>query len=759
MAGGKLYAQTCVACHGAGARGDRGPSLVSGNLVHGNADGEIFVTIRGGVPGTQMPAFSTLTTQEIWQVIAYLRSLSAPLPPSGSGERVPGDGVRGKTIFDGKGGCLNCHQVNGVGLPVGPDLSAAAQIPAARLKQRIENPDQPFDEFGFNRPTTIVAKTADGKMYRGVKKEVDSFTVQMIDTAGQFRSFDKAKLENLQVEPRSLMPNDYKQQLGESGVQDVIAYLKTLKGTAPWKLQEGGLTWERILHAQKEPWNYLTYWGGLKGEHFSALDQINSSNVKTLQAKWSVPLPGDGIVESVPLVVDGILYTTGPVGGTAEVLALDAKTGRMIWRYQRKQKVTNPYEINRVNRGVTILGNRLFFGTLDAALVALDLQTGAPIWETQVADTKKGYSITSPPLVVKDKIITGVSGGEFGVRAFIDAYDANTGKHLWRQYTIPGKGEPGNETWSGDSWQRGSAASWLTGTYDPELNVVYWPTGNPGPDFNGDVRTGDNLYSCSVLAIDPDTGERKWFYQFTPNDTHDWDSTENMVLVDREWHGEKRKLLLHADRNGVFYVLDRTNGKLLQASPFVRVTWADRWDANGRPVLAKDSRATPQGSTVYPSAVGGTNFQASSYSPESGWMYFTYLDAQGHFSSGPAPYEPGKLYEGSGAGNFRFPQGKGQAPPSVGIVAFDPETGKAQWRFELAQYGLQSGVLATAGGLVFAASEEGNLIALDARTGKALWRFCAGTSIPSSPMSYSVDGKQYVAVSTANALFSFALPE
>jgi len=773
-AGRTLYNQACVACHGADGRGDRGPSLVSGTLTHGNADGEVFITIRSGVRGSQMPAFAQFSTEQTWQIISYIRSLGGGVTTTNTSgaETIAGDALAGKAVFDGKGGCLSCHMVDGVGKSVGPDLSSAGKTAAQQLSAKIANPNaapagaggrggRGGGRGGPQRPATVIAKTADGHEYRGVQKGVDSFTVQLVDTNGVFHSFEKAKLADLKIEPKSLMPDDYSTRLSSGEMQNVVAYLKSLTGNDVSKLAAGpGLTWDRIRNAEKEPQNYLTYWGDLGGKHYSSLKQIDTANVKNLQAKWAVQMPGDGIVEAVPLVVDGIMYTTGPVGGTSVVLALDAKTGHQIWRYQRKQKVTNPYEINRVNRGVTILGNRLFYGTLDAALVALDARTGAFLWETQVADTMLGFSITSPPLAVKDKIITGITGGEFGVRAFIDAYDPATGKRLWRWNTVPGPGEPGHETWEGDSWQRAGAPSWLTGSYDPDLNTLYWAIGNPGPDINGDVRKGDNLYSCSVVAMDPDTGKLKWHYQFTPNDTHDWDSTEDMVLVDRMWHGQQRKLLLHADRNGVFYVLDRATGKFLSGSPFVRATWVKGWDADGRPITTENWRANPEGTTVYPSLGGGSNFQDPSYSLQTGWMYFMYYDGPGRYSIGPAPFEPGKQYQGRGTGGgFGAPAADGQAPPSQGVMAFDPETGKAQWKFELSRNALQPGVLSTAGGLVFAASAEGNFMALDAKTGKELWRFAAGAEVPSSPMSYSVDGRQYVSVSSANVLYTFALPE
>lgn len=763
-AGETLYNQACVACHGSGARGDRAPSLATGTFSHGNADGEIFINIRAGIRGTQMPGFNQFSTDQIWQVVSYLRSLSAPVAaPTSAHETVAGSAAAGRQLFAGKAQCSQCHQVNGVGIAVGPDLSAAGLSPAQQLQAKITNPNQfiPGRGRGFRaRPSTVTARLDNGQELRGIQKGQDSFSILMVDTAGKYHSLEKSRLAALHIDPRSLMPDDYSKRLTATEIQDIVAYLKTLDGRDLTKRGAGeGLTWDRIRNADKEPQNYLTYWGDLGGRHYSGLDQINTSNVKNLQAKWAVQLPGDGIVESVPLVVDGIMYTTGPVGGTAQVLALDARTGRQLWRYERKQKVVNPYEINRVNRGVTILGNRLFFGTLDGALVALDARTGAFLWEVQVGDSMLGYTITSAPLVVKDKIVTGISGGEFGVRAYLDAYDPATGHRLWRWYTIPSKGEFGNDTWEGDSWKHGGAPTWLTGSYDAESNTLFWAIGNPGPDINGDVRKGDNLFSCSVVALDPDTGTRKWHYQFTPNDTHDWDSTEDMVLVDRVWQGQNRKLLLHADRNGVFYVLDRTDGKLLSASPYVRATWVSGWDKEGRPITTPGWRANPEGVTVYPSLGGGSNFQAPSYSPQTGWMYFMYYDGPSRYSIGPAPFEPGKQFQGRGSGGgFRPPAGDAE-PPSQGVMAFDPESGKVQWKFELAENALQPGVLATAGGVVFAASNEGNFIALDARSGKALWRFGAGASIPSSPMSYSIDGKQYVAVSSANVLYSFALPD
>ncbi|MEP6714189.1 MAG: PQQ-dependent dehydrogenase, methanol/ethanol family [Terriglobia bacterium] len=760
-AGKTLYSQACIACHGGDARGQRAPSLVSGNLAHGNADGQVFINIRGGIRGTEMPAFSQFTTDQTWQVISYLRSLTIEAPaPAVSSAVGTGDAAAGKAIFTGKGTCSSCHQIQGMGTAVGPDLSSAGDMTAQQLHGKIMNPN-PIQQGGGRRgfaprPATVVARTKDGHQYRGVQKGLDSFSVQFIDTTGKYRSFEKSQLADLKIEAKSLMPDDFAKRLTAREIDDVVAYLKTQSGP---DMSAGGLSWERIRDAAREPQNYLTYWGELSGQHYGRLTQINAANVKNLQAKWSFPQPGTGNVQAVPIVVDGIMYTTGPVAGTAQVFALDAKTGRQLWRYQRKQKVTNPYEINRVNRGVAILGKRLFFGTLDGALIALDVRSGALLWEVQVGDSMLGLTITSAPLVVKDKIVTGISGGEFGVQAFLDAYDPATGKRLWRWNSVPQKGEFGGDTWEGDSGKHGGAPTWLTGSYDPELNTLYWAIGNPGPDVNGDVRKGDNLFSCSVVALDADTGQRKWHYQFTPNDTHDWDSTEDMVLVDRMWHGQNRKLLMHADRNGVFYVLDRTNGKFLAATPFVRASWVSGWDDKGRPITTENWRANPEGVSVYPSFGGGSNFQAPSYSPQTGLFYVMYHDGPGRYATAPVTFEQGKQFQGSGGGGPGQPPAAGEAPPSNGLMAIDPENGKIVWKFELVQNSLAAGALATAGGVVFAASAEGNFMALDAKTGKALWHFGAGANIPSSPMSYAVDGKQYVAISAANMLYSFALPD
>jgi PQQ-dependent dehydrogenase (methanol/ethanol family) len=568
------------------------------------------------------------------------------------------------------------------------------------------------------------------------------------------------------VENKSLMPADYATRLSAADITNLVAYLhgqqaRDLNKTSAQPMASGGVTSDRLRNSKAEPQNWLMYWGDYQGTHFSPLKQIDPANVKNLQAAWAMPVPGATTLEMSPVVADGVMYVTSS-GDPLTVLALDARTGRQIWRYARPQKVKNPYEINPYNRGVSVLGNRVYVGTLDAALVSLDARTGLPLWEAQVADTMDGYSVTSPALAVKDKLIVGIAGGEFATRGSIQAFDAATGKHLWTFYTIPGPGQFGNETWKGDSWKTGGGATWLTGTYDPALNTVYWPVGNPASQIDRTVRGDlDNLFSDSVVALDPDTGQRKWHYQFTPNDGHDWDSVQDMMLVDRVWRGQNRKLLMHADRNAHFYVLDRTNGTFLSGTPFAYQNWNKGFDEKGRPMPVPGSNSSAEGSfLVYPTLIGGTNFQSPSYSPLTGWLYLEYQEAGQQFVSAPVEIERGRQYIGRAAGRGAPPaRGPNDPAPNSGIKAIDPETGKTMWDFKTYQGSATNGVVATGGGVVFGSTRDGNIVALDARTGKHLWHFETGGNNAASPVSYAIDGRQYVALAAGNTVFSFALPE
>ena len=509
----------------------------------------------------------------------------------------------------------------------------------------------------------------------------------------------------------------------------------------------GDVTYDRILNAAREPGNWLTYSGSYASQHHSALDQLDRRNIAGLRMKWVYQTRTTAKFETTPLVVDGVMYLTSPPN---DVIALDIGTGRAFWQYRR----TLPDPINvccgRVNRGVATLGDRLYMGTVDGFLMALDARTGSVLWEVPVADRRSGHSLTAAPLALKDKIVTGVAGGEYGVRGFLDAYDPQSGKRLWRFYTVPAPGEPGSETWKGDAWKTGGAPTWITGSYDPALNLLYWGTGNPSPDWNGDVRPGDNLYSSSVIALNPDDGKLKWHFQFTPHDVHDWDAVQIPVLVDTEWKGRARKLMYWANRNSFFYVLDRETGEFLRGEPFARQTWAKGLDEKGRPVRVPGMLPSPQGTLVYPGVQGGTNWYSPSYSPKTGLFYMSVWEYASIYYSGDAPYSPGNRFIGSS------PQGVPDEPGSGGVRAIDPLTGKRIWDFPLVSKP-QSGILSTAGGIVFGGDDEGNFFALDDRTGKELWRAATGGPIIAAPITYLHKGKQLVSIAAGNSIFTFGL--
>ena len=766
-----LYDKICQSCHGPAGEGagDRGPALNKARLTHGNGDGDVFRAIRSGIPGTQMPPFAALSETETWQLVAYLRTLQGPV--SNDTEAAAGDPDAGETLFFERGGCANCHQVNGRGGVVGPELTTAGRLSAATLRQKIVDPNTPISGGGGPGAgrgrgavlAAIVVRTADGRELRGVRRNEDTFSLQMVDIAGQLHLLDKSKLTSVVTLNQSLHPTDYGTKFSPDEVGNLVAYLRTLNGPNSAGMAAppvaGGVTYERLLNARAEPHNWLMYWGDYHSTHFSPLKNIDVRNVARLRAAWSMPVPGGNVSEATPLVVDGVMYTTSG-GDPRTVTALDARTGRQIWRFTRPQKVRNPYETDVVNRGAAILGHRLFVGTNDAALICLDARSGAMLWEIQIADTMEGFNITSPPLIVKDKVIVGLAGAEYPIRGFLDAYDVS-GKRLWRFHTIPEPGEFGNDTWKGDSWKTGGASTWLTGSYDPELHTLYWAIGNPAPVFDRVPRgDGDNLFTNSVVALDPDTGRRKWHYQFTPNDGHDWDSAQALVLVDRVWRGQKRKLLLHADRNGHFYVLDRTDGTFLSGTPFIHQTWNKGFDPKGRPLRIPGSESSAKGSfLVYPTVGGGTNFQAPSYSPVTGLFYLQYSEAGAVYVSQTVAPQKGQEYLGRGPARGVPARGPNDPPPSAGIKALDVETGKTVWDFKLFQGSLSNGVLATAGGVLFASSRDGNVIALDAATGKYLWHYQTGAVHAASPISYAVDGRQYVALTAGSVLFSFGLPE
>jgi alcohol dehydrogenase (cytochrome c) len=520
------------------------------------------------------------------------------------------------------------------------------------------------------------------------------------------------------------------------------------------------VTFDRILNAGKEPQNWLTYSGGVSSQRYSTLNQITPDNVKNLELQWIFQSRSLERYEATPLVVDGVMYT---VQNPDDVLALDAVTGRIYWTYNYQTSPDARPCCGRLSRGLAILGDTLFIGTIDAHVIALDAKSGKPLWNSQVGAPEKGYAITHAPLIVKDKVIVGMAGGEYGIRGYILALDTKTGKEAWRFYTIPGPGEPGHESWKGDSWQHGGASVWVTGSYDPDTNLTFWGIGNPGPDWNGDNRAGDNLYACSVVALDADTGKLKWYYQFSPHDEFDYDATQIPVLADIDWQGRPRKVMMWANRNGLFYVLDRTTGQFLSGKPFVKVNWMNGFDERGRPMKVASAASSKEGTLIYPGNQGGTNWYSPSFSPHTGLFYIPVWDnysslyvkqdqdfVEGRTFGGGGPRPTGPATK-TGVQNFRADEDIYGA-----VRAIDPKTGDKKWEFKMADV-TEAGILTTVSDVLFTGGHEGYFFALDARNGKLLWKSPLGGEVRSGPMTYMVNGRQYVAVDAGNSLFVWAL--
>jgi alcohol dehydrogenase (cytochrome c) len=499
--------------------------------------------------------------------------------------------------------------------------------------------------------------------------------------------------------------------------------------------------------------DWPTYHGDPSGNRYTSLTQIDKSNVARLAPKWVFPIPGVTTVENTPLVVGGVMY----VSSANEVYALDAGSGRQVWHFRRARTAgLTGNAAGGFNRGVAISGDRLFMLTDNAHMISMDRNNGEFLWETEMADWHQNYNGTSAPLVVGNLVISGTAGGDEGVRGFVAAYDAASGKEVWRFWTVPNPGEPGSETWQGKQIEHRGGASWMTGTYDPQLDVVFWPTGNPGLDYNGDDRQGDNLYSDSIVALDAKTGKLRWHFQFTPHDVHDWDAQEPPVLIDTNWQGQPRKLLLQANRNGFFYVLDRTNGQLLLAKQFLKtLNWAKGIDAKGRPIL-NDLKENAQGETyVCPGFQGGTNWFSTSFNPATGLYYFAALERCNLFSKRAMEWQAGKGFMG------------GAARPAPGesftksLRAINIQTGDIVW--DVPQISgaatASAGVISTASGLVFFGENSGAFMAADAATGKLLWEFPTNQTWKASPMTYVFDNRQYIAIAAGQSIMAFGLPE
>jgi PQQ-dependent dehydrogenase (methanol/ethanol family) len=740
----QTFTKLCGGCHGDDARGtQQGPGLAGNPSVRRRSAQSIRRVIHNGIPSAGMPPFELPDP-----MIDALANLVVSLNASASENEVPGDRAAGKQFFFGKGQCATCHMVYGEGSPIGPDLSnIARERTVDEIREALLKPDQSITP-GYG----MVAVTLnDGQKLRGFARSRTRFDLALQDLKGVFHPLSLDHVSAITEEKQSLMP-PLKASADE--LQNLIAFLSRLIGVQPGtpvtspSRGQGGIDFSRILNPK--PGDWLTYNGNLSGNRYSELKQINAANVNRLSLKWSFTIPlwtqflpdtpyyQENMryfgLETVPLVADGIMYVTAP----NQVFALDARGGQQIWHYARPRTPGLASDASLgTNRGVAILNDKLFMVTDNAHLIALNRITGRLVWEVVMPDEPQKYGGTMSPLVVKDMVIAGVAGGDWGIRGFLSAYQANTGERVWRHWTVPAKGDPGFETWKGSAVTYGGGATWLTGSYDPETDTLYWATGNPWPDSDDRERGGDNLFTNSVLALDPLTGKLKWYHQFTPHDTHDWDATEPNVLINTKYRGQDRKLLLHADRNGFFYVFDRTDGKLLLAQKYVhKLTWSTGIGPDGRPQPA------PQSDVTCPNHA--TNWNGTAFSPVTRLYYVMALErctvklSPGSWKTERPREDPGTTY----------------------LRALDIETGKIAW--EVPQVGptdgkRDAGILATAGGLLFYGDPSGYFIAADERDGKTLWRVPMSATMKTSPITYTVDGQQFVALAVGSNIVSFSL--
>jgi PQQ-dependent dehydrogenase (methanol/ethanol family) len=743
-----LFIEHCAICHGAEATGgDRGPALANKQRLRRLSTTDLAAIIRNGTPGG-MPAFP-LPENRISQLAAYVHSLNAT-----AFEAQPeGDPAAGEAFFFGRGKCASCHAAGGRGWmpgdsgPGGPDLSnVARRLTLAELEQALMYPSERIAP-GYGVVNVILK---DGSSLRGFARNRTSHSVQLQTFDGKLRLLDETDYREIKLEPDSPMPA---LNAGADQRRDLIAWLSRLSGDrlnadpgAPHSDAPAATPaeFESILHPARGDWP--SYNGNLNGNRYSTFNQITPANVSKLQLQWIYPIQYQPL-ETTPLVVNGVLYATGP----NQVFAIDARSGSEIWRYVRPR--TPPGVIASdaglgANRGVALLGDRVFFTTDDAHLLCLNRLSGALLWEVYMPETPQHYGTTSAPLVVNGLVISGVAGADEGIRGFIGAWDAATGQLAWRFWTVPKTGEPGSETWQGGAIDFGGGSTWLTGTYDEETGLLYWPTGNPFPDTDGTNRKGDNLYTDCDLALDPKTGKLRWYFQYTPHDLHDWDAVQPLVLVNAMFQGRERKLLLHANRNGYFYVLDRTSGELLLSKPFVKkLTWSSAIDSKGNPLLTPNNETNTGGVKTCPAVRGATNWYSTAFDPRSNLYYVMVV-------------EDCSIYRQAKQGGFGFIDNP-RDPGMKFLRALNMETGEIAW--EIPQIGSvernYSGVLATSTGLVFYGESSGAFAAVDAKNGKTLWHFDAGSVWKASPMTYTAAGRQYIAIASGANILSFALPD
>ncbi len=774
-----VFNQTCAGCHGGGGiGGDRAPPLANSAHLRSVSDAQIKATIAGGTSGG-MPAFS-LPDATLDGLVALIRAKNLKTVTVAS----PAQIAAGEAIFFGAGGCLQCHMVRGRGGVDGPDLSSiAVRSTPAEIESMLDNPTAqigaktaawcPVWAFCPDTQWAVVdVELRSGGHLRGFARNQGEHDVELQTLDGKLRLLTEQEYVRVELEKKSYMPPF----TGSAEArQDLLAYLGTLNGVAP-----GPLTFdvppvdvpsmEAVLHPAIGDWP--SYDWGNSGNRYSRLAQINVQNVADLKAEW-VFSPGGGGLENTPLVIDGVMYVTG----ATRVCALDARNGRSIWCAARTsgqpdatasappETAAPPRDLGVAapaagaapfagiahgtgpSRGVAVLGARVYFVSDDAFLVCLNRVTGALMWTVPLADPnfKGSYYNTAAPIIVNDLVVAGIAGGDTPLRGFLAAFKANTGQLAWRFWTIPRPGEPRSETWKGSALPTGGGATWTTGSYDPDAKLLYWAVGNPYPATNGSKRVGKNLYTDSVVALHPQDGSIQWYFQFTPHDLHDWDASAPLVLADTRYQGHERKLLLQANRNGFFYVLDRITGQFLGATAFVRkLDWATAVGPDGVPILGPKATPTSEGTLTCPSVRGATNWYSTSFNPGTALFYVMAAEDCSIYRSTEFGYA-----------GYRNPLDSGTRY----LRALDVESGRIVWEKPLigAQEANYTGVLSTAGGLVFHGETGGAFAGVDARSGKTLWTFPTNDFWRSSPMSYAVEGRQYVAAVSGGNVIAFTL--
>jgi len=742
------YTKLCAACHGDRATGtDRGPNLINARSLRSRSEAQLRRIVREGTKGG-MPGFP-LPDAQLDELAKAVRLWNA----SAFDAKPEGDLAAGQKFFESR--CLTCHMVRGRGASNGPDLSnIGRELTVTEIERTLANPSSrkgqksgascPSWAFCPDDPWSVVKVTLKtGGTLRGFARSRGQHDLQLQTFDGRLLSLSSRNYTAIEAEKNSFMPP---LQASDAERRDLIAYLSGLNGipTGPLTEAPAPVTAAQIAKVQQPvTGEWPGYHGAPSANRHSPLSEINTTNATRLTPAWSYSLPHLGL-QTTPLVADGIMYVTGP----NQVCALAADNGREIWCYIRPRgdatKISGD-AAKGAQRGAALLGDRIFFATDDAHLIALNRLTGALMWQVFMPESPGAFGATAAPLVVGDLVIAGIGGGDAPLRGFLAAYRATTGEQVWRFWTIPKRGEPASETWVGNAIETGGGATWLTGSYDPPSDTLYWPVGNPYPDTDGTERQGDNLYTNCVVALDPKTGKLKWHFQFTPHDLWDWDATEPLVLVDAKFKGRDRKLLLQANRNGYFYVLDRTNGEFLLGAPFVkRLTWSSGLTPQGRPVVLDSAKPTMGGTMTCPAVRGATNWYSTAYNPSTKLFYVMSV-------------EDCNLYRQ--AGSWFVPYNDPANPPLKVLRAIDIETGKIAW--EVPQAGAPeanySGVLSTAGGLLFYGESGGTFAAADAKTGKTLWHFNTGQVWKASPMTYTVNGKQHVAIAAGGSILAFTL--